>query len=74
MVCRLNSLKSFFFKFTLALSLPILVAAFIGYVRTKPQSAAGQLFARARENKEQVSKAGGYLVGVVLIVMGVLNL
>ncbi len=59
---------------TLALSLPIIVAAFIGYVRTKPQSAAGQLFARARENKHQVSKIGGYLVGLILIVMGVLNL
>ena len=59
---------------SLALSLPALVAVFIGYVRTKPQSSAGLLFARARDNKEQVSKIGGYLVGVILIFMGALNL
>ena len=59
---------------SLALSLPILVAIFIGFVRTNPQSPAGQLFARAQENKDQVSKIGGYLVGIVLVVMGVLNL
>ncbi len=58
----------------LALSLPILVAIFIGFVRTNPQSPAGQLFARAQDNKDQVSKIGGYLVGIVLVVMGVLNL
>ena len=59
---------------SLALSLPILVAMFIGFVRINPQSPAGQLFARAQENKDQVSKIGGYLVGIVLVVMGVLNL
>ena len=59
---------------SLALSLPILVAIFIGFVRTNPQSPAGQLFARAQDNKDQVSKIGGYLVGIVLVVMGVLNL
>src|SRR5699024_7052837 len=59
---------------SLALSLPALVAVFIGHVRTKPQSSAGLLFARARDNKEQVSKIGGYLVGVILIFMGALNL
>src|SRR5699024_1740282 len=59
---------------SLALSLPALVAVFIGYVRTKPQSAAGLLFARARDNKEQVSKICGYLVSFIHMLLGTLNL
>lgn len=59
---------------TLALSLPTAVAAFIGYVRSCPYSGAGKLFARARENKEQVSTVGSYLVAIILIIIGILNL
>lgn len=59
---------------TLALSLPAVSAAFVGIVRSYPESPAGLLFIRARENKEQVAKAGGYLVAVFLIVMGVVSM
>ncbi len=55
---------------TFALSLPIAVAVFVGLVRRKPNSAAGRLFAQARENKETVSKVGSYVVAAILVIIG----
>lgn len=59
---------------TLALSLPAISAAFVAWVRAYPDSYAGQLFTRARENKHQVAKVGGYVVAFFLIAMGLLGL
>lgn len=63
-----------FFYAIVALSLPIAVAVFVGLVRRKPESRLGQWFAWAREHTLEVSRAGGYLVAVLLVVLGVFHL
>lgn len=63
-----------FFYACIALSLPTLVAVLVGVVRLYPLSLPGRGFQWARENPETVSKAGGYLVAVFLILLGVLHL
>lgn len=59
---------------SLALSLPTLVAIFVGVVRMKPESSAGRIFAKARENKDTVTKVGSYVVAAFLVLMGVISL
>lgn len=63
-----------FWYASVALSLPIAVAVFVGLVRRKPDSRLGRWFAWAREHTLEVSRAGGYLVAVLLVVLGVLHL
>ncbi|MGO2611405.1 MAG: hypothetical protein ACTH98_02190 [Corynebacterium flavescens] len=55
----------------LALSLPAMVAIFVGLVRSYPESWAGSLFARAQENKEKVSQVGSYAIAIILVIMGI---
>ena len=59
---------------TLALSLPVVCGLFIAVVRAHPDSAAGRVFAAARENSTRVTLIGGYIVAAFLIIMGVVNL
>lgn len=59
---------------TLALSLPVVCGLFIAVVRAHPNSAAGRVFAAARENSTRVTLIGGYIVAAFLIIMGVVNL
>ncbi|MFT4088801.1 MAG: hypothetical protein QM658_16925 [Gordonia sp. (in: high G+C Gram-positive bacteria)] len=59
---------------TVALSLPILAAIGLGMVRLYPHSWAGRMFALARTNKDRVITAAGWLVAVLLVVIGVLRL
>lgn len=63
-----------FFYATAALSLPIVSAVFVGLVRLRPDSRLGRWFAWAREHTLEVSRAGGYLVALFLVVLGLLHL
>lgn len=63
-----------FFYATIALSLPILVAAFVGVVRRMPDSMFGRWFTWAREHTLEVSRAGGYLVALFLVALGAFHL
>ena len=58
---------------TIALSLPIVFALLVGWVRIAPHSPIGRLFNKASHNTEALSKAAGYSVGVLLIVLGALG-
>ncbi|WP_306516081.1 hypothetical protein [Corynebacterium sp.] len=58
---------------TIALSLPIVFALLVGWVRIAPHSPIGRLFNKALDNTEALSKAAGYSVGVLLIVLGALG-
>ncbi|MBK4145468.1 hypothetical protein GWO58_01035 [Corynebacterium macginleyi] len=58
----------------LALSLPVICALFIAVVRAHPDSAAGRVFAAARDNSTLVALIGGYVVAAFLIILGVVNL
>ena len=58
---------------SLALSLPVLSALLVGAVRLYPESLAGRFFAWLRAHKEQANAVGGYLVAVVLIVIGIMH-
>ncbi len=59
---------------TVALSLPLLAGLGLGFVRHRPHSWIGRLFAAGRENQEQVTRAAGWLVTVLLIGIGVIRL
>lgn len=59
---------------TVALSLPTAVALAVGIVRHRPQSWLGRVFALARSNQAAVSRGAGYLVAVLLTLIGVLHL
>lgn len=59
---------------SVALSLPTAVALAVGIVRHRPESWLGRVFAVARENQAKVSRGAGYLVAVLLTVIGVLHL
>ncbi|WP_211271317.1 hypothetical protein [Corynebacterium crudilactis] len=59
---------------TLALSLPIIVAFLVGMVRRYPESPVGRLFELIGENKEKVTKWSGYLVAVILCIIGISTL
>lgn len=58
---------------SVALSLPTLAAIAVGLVRLNPTSWLGGLFQRARDNREAFSRGAGYLVSVLLIVIGLLH-
>ncbi|MEZ5211859.1 hypothetical protein [Gordonia sp. (in: high G+C Gram-positive bacteria)] len=59
---------------TVALSLPILAALFLGVVRRFPHSWVGRLFATARANQGVVARGAGWLVSALLIVIGIVRL
>lgn len=59
---------------TLALSLPIIVAILVGMVRRYPESPVGKLFELIGQNKERVTKWSGYLVALVLCIMGITSI
>ena len=59
---------------SVALSLPTLVAIAVGIVRQRPDSWLGRIFAAARDNQARVSRGAGYLVAVLLILIGALHL
>lgn len=59
---------------SVALSLPTLVAIAVGIVRRRPDSWLGRIFAAARDNQARVSRGAGYLVAVLLILIGALHL
>ncbi len=62
------------FYASLALSLPAITALLVGFVRMFPESPIGRAFAWMRGHREQASNAAGYIVAVVLILMGVVHL
>lgn len=55
---------------SLALSLPIAAALFVGLVRKSPHSAAGRAFAWMRARPTLMTKVAGYLVAVLLTSLG----
>lgn len=59
---------------TLALSLPIIVAILAGMVRRYPESPVGTLFELIGQNKERVTKWSGYIVALILCVMGITSI
>ncbi|MCF8605955.1 hypothetical protein L5I01_21620 [Gordonia sp. HY442] len=56
---------------TAALSLPLLAGLALIVVRARPHSWIGRLFARARTNRDQVTRWAGWLVTVLLLVIGI---
>ncbi|WKD56916.1 hypothetical protein CAPI_01710 [Corynebacterium capitovis DSM 44611] len=58
---------------TIALSLPILSALLVGWVRARPGTTAGVLFARARSNPRPVTLAATWAVSVLLIMLGAVH-
>lgn len=58
---------------TAALSLPIIAALLLGLVRKTPDSIFSRGFAAARERKDSVVQAAGWLVAVLLITIGLLQ-
>lgn len=59
---------------TLALSLPIIIAILMGWIRHYPESPVGRLFDLAGRNREAVAKGAGYLVAVLLCLIGIFAL
>jgi cytochrome c biogenesis protein CcdA len=59
---------------SVALSLPFLCALVVGYIRMRPYSAVGRRFAWMRQNQGTVARAGGYIVAVLLILLGAVHL
>ncbi|GEE02444.1 hypothetical protein nbrc107696_28900 [Gordonia spumicola] len=59
---------------TVALSLPLLAGLALAGVRARPHSWIGRLFARARRNQARVTRSAGWLVTLLLIVIGVLQI
>lgn len=59
---------------TVALSLPTVSALLVGWVRAKPESAAGRGFAWARNNPRPVTLGATWAVAAMLILLGVLHL
>ncbi|MBV7295667.1 hypothetical protein KRX51_07030 [Corynebacterium sp. TAE3-ERU12] len=53
-----------------ALSIPTLCGLGIAVVRHRPASLPGRIFAAARRNQVVVGRAAGYLVAVLLVVIG----
>ncbi|WP_080796900.1 hypothetical protein [Corynebacterium pacaense] len=56
---------------TLALSLSIITALLVGWVRRYPSSPIGMLFDAAGRNRGRVAKASGYLVAALLCAIGI---
>ena len=59
---------------SVALSLPFLTALAIGYIRSHPYSRIGRGFATVQDNQEAAAQFGGYIVAVLLIGLGLLQL
>ena len=59
---------------SVALSLPFLTALTIGYIRSHPYSRIGRGFATVQDNQEAAARVGGYIVAVLLIGLGLLQL
>lgn len=59
---------------TLALSLSIIVAILMGWVRRYPSSPIGLLFDTAGRNRHRVALVAGYVVAALLCVIGILAL
>ena len=59
---------------SVALSLPFLCALVVGYIRMRPYSAVGRGFGWMRQNQATVARAGGYIVAVFLILLGVIHM
>ena len=59
---------------SVALSLPLLAGLLLVAVRARPHSWIGRLFAKARRNQGQVTRGAGWLVTVLLIVIGILQI
>jgi hypothetical protein len=59
---------------SVALSLPFLCALVIGYIRMRPYSAVGRGFGWMRQNQGTVARAGGYVVAVFLVLLGVVHM
>lgn len=59
---------------SLALSLPVVSAVFIGLVRAYPYSPMGRAFEAMRHRKVMMIKVAGYIVAAVLIVFGAVSL
>lgn len=59
---------------SVALSLPFLCALVIGYIRMRPYSAVGRGFGWMRQNQATVAQAGGYIVAVFLVLLGVVHM
>lgn len=59
---------------SVALSLPFLTALAIGYIRAHPYSGIGKGFATLQDNQETAARVGGYIVAVLLIGLGLLQL
>ena len=59
---------------SLALSLPAVSAIFVGMVRAYPTSPFGRAFEWMRTRQELMVKLAGYIVAVVLTIMGVVSL
>lgn len=63
-----------FFYACLALSLPALTALGVGFVRAFPESPAGRGFEWMRNHGDAVNNGAGYVVSVILIVLGLAHL
>lgn len=59
---------------SLALSLPTLVALLVGLVRSRPESRLGKGFEWASNNTDKVGTWGGYIVAILLILIGLAHL
>lgn len=59
---------------TVALSLPIVCAIFVGWIRKYPDSFAGRIFEKARQNPQTVSLWATWIVATFLILLGVSHL
>ena len=59
---------------SLALSLPAVSAIFVGMVRAYPTSPFGRAFEWMRTRQELMVKLAGYIVAVVITIMGVVSL
>ncbi|AGP31269.1 hypothetical protein [Corynebacterium terpenotabidum] len=53
-----------------ALSLPLLTALAVGYIRLRPASWLGRQFLRMRENSTVVARSAGLLAAVLLMALG----
>ncbi|MCF8610931.1 hypothetical protein L5G28_12305 [Gordonia sp. HY285] len=59
---------------TVAMILPLLAGLALVAVRARPHSWIGRLFARARQNQAQVTRWAGWLVTVLLLAIGILQI
>ncbi|MCS4535019.1 hypothetical protein NXS99_01330 [Corynebacterium sp. HS2168-gen11] len=63
-----------FFYALAALSLPTAAAIGVGLMRLYPDSIWGRGFERLRSKKQQLAKVAGYIVGAILVILGIFHL